>query len=193
MIDLTSYSSVKSCMLIVIDKDGTYGSTLTFTDNDVAITHDGTTYTPLGKLLGMSQTQSELRPTSNEISLTVSGIPNSELTNALAYEYKGAPILISRAFFESGSTTLISDASNPMTRFKGVITNYSLEEEFNFNENESTNTLVLTCSSFTDFLSNKIAGRETNPESEKKFYPSDVSMDRVPTLESQEYNFGAET
>ena len=193
MIDLTSYSSVKSCMLVAIDKDGTYGSTLTFTDNDIAITDGGVTYTPLGKLLGMSQTQSELRPSSNEISLTISGIPNSELTNAMAYEYKGAPIQISRAFFESGTTTLISDASNPMVRFKGVITNYSLNEEFSFSDMQSTNTIVLTCASYVDFLSNKIAGRKTNPESQKKFYASDVSMDRVPTLETQEYNFGAET
>jgi hypothetical protein len=40
-------------------------------------------------------------------------------------------------------------------------------------------------------LENKVAGRKTNPKSQKQFYPSDRSMDRVPTLKGATYNFGA--
>jgi len=40
-------------------------------------------------------------------------------------------------------------------------------------------------------LSNKVSGRRTNPIDQKELYPTDPSMDRVVSLASSNFNFGA--
>jgi hypothetical protein len=40
-------------------------------------------------------------------------------------------------------------------------------------------------------IERRVTGRRTNPDDQKKFYPTDVSMDRVPTLVDANFNFGA--
>jgi hypothetical protein len=40
-------------------------------------------------------------------------------------------------------------------------------------------------------LQNKTSGRLTNPVSNKKFFPTDTCMDRVPGLQGTSFNFGA--
>jgi len=50
---------------------------------------------------------------------------------------------------------------------------------------------MLECSSSVGLLGQKISGRKTNPQSQNRFYPSDRSMDRVPTLKGTKFNFGA--
>jgi hypothetical protein len=42
-------------------------------------------------------------------------------------------------------------------------------------------------------LSKKISGRRTSSEDMKKFYPGDLSMDRVSSLARTNFNFGAPT
>jgi hypothetical protein len=51
--------------------------------------------------------------------------------------------------------------------------------------------LSIICASVVDVLGKKTGGRKTNPESEKKFFPTDLAMDRVPTLENATFDFGA--
>jgi hypothetical protein len=36
-----------------------------------------------------------------------------------------------------------------------------------------------------------MSGRKTNSESQRKFFPNDVSMDKVTALESSYFDFGA--
>jgi hypothetical protein len=52
-------------------------------------------------------------------------------------------------------------------------------------------TITLNASSYKTVLQNRIAGRKTNGESWKAYYPSDTSMDNVYSLADQYFDFGA--
>jgi hypothetical protein len=80
-----------------------------------------------------------------------------------------------------------------LTKYRGFVNNYSLQEDFDIVSRTSTNSIILICNSAVDVLQNKFTGRKTNPESQKKFFPNDVSMDRVPTLENATFDFGGPT
>jgi len=95
--------------------------------------------------------------------------------------------------FDPVTNTPLEIEGNPLARFRGFVNNYSLQEDYDNSTRTSTNTLVLVCSSSLDVLSNKVNGRKTNPYSQKRFYPDDLSMDRVPTLENATFDFGAPT
>jgi hypothetical protein len=100
-------------------------------------------------------------------------------------------VRIYRALFNAATGAYLDIEGNPLGRFRGFVNNYSLNEELDNTNKTATNTLVLTCASAANVLQNKIAGRRTNPESQKRYYPTDISMDRVPNLENATFNFGA--
>lgn len=153
-------------------------------------------YYGVGRLMGITETNSEIRASSSQLTVTLSGIPNSRIYELVNSRIKGCPISVYRALFappgfDPLETNLEIGIDNLVYRFRGFVNNYSLSEDYNIESRTSTNTLVLTCSSSADVLSNKIAGRKTNPVSMKKYFPDDISMDRVPSLENAYFNFGA--
>lgn len=162
-----------------------------FTDCHHDIVYDGKTYKGVGGLMALTASGSELKSSSSEVTVTVSGIDNSALAGILNSRVKAAPVQLNRIFFTpSNAPIIIANNNNVISRYNGFISNYSLQEEYDINGRTATNTMVFTCSSSLDLLSNKIAGRKTNPSSQNKFYPNDKSMDRVPTLENASFDFG---
>jgi hypothetical protein len=114
------------------------------------------------------------------------------ISDIVAANIKGNPVRVLRGLFDASTGTFLSAvAGNPVNRFVGYVNNISLEEEYDVDSRDSSNILLLTCASNVDILDNKIAGRKTNPASQKKFYSTDISMDRVPSLESSYFDFGA--
>jgi hypothetical protein len=162
---------------------------LTFSDFYRDITFNDITYTGLGKLLGVSQTTSELKSSNSNVTITISGIPNGSIEEIVNSRIKGSKITIYRAILDD--YILMSGISpNPVGRFHGFVNNYTLEEEYNVDSRTAKNTIALICSSKQELLNNKVAGRKTNPSSQKTFYSTDVSMDRVPNLVGANFNFG---
>lgn len=199
MIDLTSYTKVQSNLFVRIQIDeyrttsgGSYSNeVLKISDLSYEFEVEGEAYTGLGKLLGVTSTNSEIRVSGNEVTITLSGIPNSSIAEIVNSKIKGSSVKIYRVLFDGSTGAYLNITGNPIGRFNGYVNNYSLQEDYDIDTRTSTNTLVLTCSSIVDVLGNKITGRKTNPSSMKKFYPSDVSMDRVPSIENTTFNFGA--
>jgi hypothetical protein len=162
---------------------------LTFSDYYRDITFDSVSYSGLGKLLSVSSTTSELKSSNSSVTITISGIPNSSIEEIVNSRIKGSDITIYRAILDDYN--LMSGISpNPVGRFYGVVNNYSLDEEYDIDARTAKNTISLICSSKQELLGNKIAGRTTNPSSQKTFYSTDVSMDRVPNLVGANFNFG---
>jgi hypothetical protein len=158
-------------------------------NRDVVI--EGNTYTALGNLLGVTDTSTNLRVTPGNLSITISGIPNTSITDILNNRIKGSDIEIWRVFFDviTGQPLLID--GNPLGRFKGIVSNYSIQETWDPGSQLVSNTIMLTCSSTIDVLNNKISGRSTNSNDQKYYYPTDLSMDRVAALANSNFNFGA--
>ena len=153
----------------------------------------GEQYLGVGRLLSITEANSELRPSTGELSIVLSGIPNSSLTEILTSDIKGSPVTIYRRLTDPVTGALISVAGNPFTRYKGFVNNYSLQEDHDVISRSSSNTILLLCNTQLDVVKGKISGRKTNPQSEKKWFPNDLSMDRVPTLVDAQFDFGKGT
>jgi hypothetical protein len=187
-LDLTSYGSIESNLFIKISLTS---SSLLFSDRLISTVVNGDTYVGLGKLLAVSGSSSELRSSTGEVTVSISGIPDSSITDITNANIKGSDIKIVRALFNAANGSLLTAvAGNPINRFVGYVNNISLQEEFDIDAKNSSNTLVLTCSSNVDVLENKISGRRTNSASQKRFFPDDLSMDRVASLENSYFDFG---
>lgn len=189
-LDLTSYPSIAAGLFVKM----TVGSTIyKFSDWNATVSIAGDSYTGVGRLLNISSSQSELRASSGGVTITLSGIPNTSISEILDNPIKGSKIEIRRGIFDVTTGALLAITGNPVGRFFGVVTNYSVQEEYDIDARTATNTVVLDCASRVEVLQNKIAGRRTNPTDEKSFFPSDLSMDRVPSLMKSIIDFGSPT
>lgn len=201
-IDLSNYSSIESALLVRIECDYYKASNspdpftsqvLRFSDYLYNVTYNSEDYIGLGRLMAVTSSASELRVTNNDLTITLSGIPNTSIDEIINSRIKGSTVKIYRALFNTSTNALLSITGNPMMRYSGIINNYGIDEDFDGINRTATNTISLTCSSFLDVLNNTAKGRRTNPQDEKKFYPNDLSMDRVPNLIRSKFNFGAAT
>lgn len=196
MIDLSSERSIRTSLFIRIQVDEYRTSpsaayiqeVLAFSDHFEDYTLDGEVYQNINNLLGVTDSRSELRPSSASVNITISGIPNSAIAEILHSKIKGSPVSIFRGYFDIATGNQIGDIQG---RFRGFVNNYALEEQFDVDARTATNTIDIECASTIDVLQNKQAGRKTNPQSHKQFYPNDESMKRVPNLENSTFNFGA--
>jgi len=165
-----------------------YGNTAnnnvyTFSSSYQSENIDGQDYTPLGGLLAIGVQQRDIRVTSADTSLTLSGIDGNNMSIVLGTLIRGSKLEITRGFYDN-NYVLTSNAH----RFTGIVTNYQISEERQ--DQEDNFTITLNASSFKSVLENRIAGRKTNSESWKEYNPTDTSMDRVPSLSDRSFDFG---
>ena len=189
VLDLNSYYSIQSNLFVKVTLSG---STLLFSDKLESTVIASDTYVGLGKLLAISGSNSELRSSSQELTISLSGIPDSSITDIINSEIKGSPVIIRRGLFNASTGAFLSAVTgNPIIRFTGYVNNLSFEEDYDIDTKTSSNTMILTCASNVDILNNKVQGRKTNSESQRKYFPTDLSMERVTSLESSYFDFGA--
>jgi hypothetical protein len=199
MVDLSGYTDIETCLLVRLEIENYRESigdvaepvVANFSDYYRGLVLDGEDYDPVGKLLAVTASRSELKVSRDSITVTISGVPNEDLQEILASDIKGSKISIWRALINSTTGAILSVTGNPTGRFFGYVNNYSIEENYEILELEGTHTIQLECSSFISLYGTYVAGRRTNPVDEKLFFPNDVSFDRVPTLVGSNYNFGA--
>lgn len=194
MANLNSYDAVKTHLFVRLyieeyrtTSSGTYApQLLTFSDADTAVSINSETYTPLGKFLSITQTTSELRPSTDTITIGLTGVPSGSIDEILYSKVKGSSVRIHRQFYTI-SDTLIGTQGY----FFGKVNNFSIQEEYNVEERTSQNIVLIECANNLSVLQQKISGRKTNQESEKKFFPSDDSMNRVAIIKGTKFDFGA--
>jgi hypothetical protein len=198
-INLSAYGAIETGLFVRIDvmyykansSATATNEILRFSDYKGNVSINGETYLGLGRLVGISATTSELTSSTGSITITISGIPDASIAEIVNSRIKGSPVSVYRVVFDPATGQQLAIDGNPAGRFFGIVTNYTLNEEFDYSTRTSSNTIALECGSRTDFLTNKVTGRKTNPKSQKSFYPSDPSMDRVPNLIGANFNFGA--
>lgn len=201
MINLTPYKAIQSNLFVRIEVaeykaaagDEYSSEVIRVSDRLTSYTLNGEVYTGAGRLMSIGSTVSELRPSNGQLTLSLSGIPNSSIFEIVNSKIKGCPVTIYRVIFDVATGLALNTEGNPLTRFKGFVNNYTLVEEYDNQTRISNNMLTLTCASSVDVLANKYGGRKTNPDSMKKYYPLDLSMDRVPALEDTSFDFGRTT
>ena len=148
-------------------------------------TIDGQIYTPLGGLLAVGVQQRDLRATSADTSITLSGIDGNNIYIALATKIKGSKIEITRGFYNNNYIL-----SNTAHRFTGIVTSYNIAEDLQIIEDTDNFTVTVNASSFKSVLENRIAGRKTNPTSWQVFNSTDSSMNNIYSISDQNFDFG---
>jgi hypothetical protein len=197
--NLTSFNSIQSGIFVRINCEyykATPSATpttqiLRFSDLNRSITIGGESYIGLGNLMSISDSASELKIGNSEISIGISGIPNASISEVINSRFKGCKVIVYRGLFNPTTNNLLSVSGNPFKRFQGLITNFTINEEYDNDTRTSSNTITFTASSMVEVLGNTTKGRRTNPKDQRSFYPNDASMDRIPALVRSKFNFGA--
>jgi hypothetical protein len=146
---------------------------------------DGVTYTPLGGLLAVGVQNRDLRVTSADTSISLSGVDGNNIYVVLATKIKGSEIEILRGFYNNNYVL-----GNTYNRFTGIITSYNIAEDRQ--QEEDNFTVTINASSYKSVLENRIAGRKTNKTSWQEFNSTDSSMNNVYSIADQQFDFGKE-
>lgn len=192
--DLSEKHAIGNALLVTIAVPNE--PVTTFTTYWKSLTVAGVTYTGLGSLISISETQNNLRSTGQVLTLGISALPAENLALTKLTLLRGSPIEIRRYVFDPATgEALTGIGNNPGGRFFGIINNYTLDFDIDTTsvDRTATATVLLECSSTIDVLGNKVTGRRTTGEDMKKFFPGDVSMDRVGRLANSNFNFGSPT
>jgi hypothetical protein len=144
---------------------------------------DGQVYGPLGGMLQISAQQRDLRATSSQTSISLSGIGSENIYIVLGLKIQGAMLEIIRGFYDS-NYILTSHAK----RFTGIVTTYNINED---RQGTTDNfTVTLSASSFKTVLESRVSGRKTNIKSWHAVNPTDGSMNNVNSISGQWFDFG---
>jgi len=186
MIDLSNYTFVRSILFVKIEIPGQ--SVIRMSDYKTPLTVLGEEYDALGYFLGVTDTSSDLKITNSEVTITLNGVPNKSLAEFLAMPVKGSKVTVIRGLYDPKSEAMLAISGNPTGKFKGIVNNYSITD--NQDGANASSTITLICKTEVGMVSGRSAGRRTNPADEKLYFPSDLSMDRVPSLANAKINFG---
>ena len=156
------------------------------------ITIGSNTYNELGSFLTIDDFSDNIRQTQGDIALTLSGIPSNEdyMAQILAEPIKGGNVTIKRGFFNISNAEIQTD--QVFTRYKGVITNFSVQDDAVRIENKETMSITLLTSSINSVLKEQISGQRTNPEERKRLFAGDKIFDKIPDLYNTAFDFGKE-
>lgn len=192
-IDLSNYSEIYTATFVKIDIPDF--EVLRFSNHYKTyqmVESDGNTYAyaNLGELMSVSDSTSSVRINPEQITITISGVPNNNVANFTEQAVKGSRVEVRTIYLNGSDYSLIS---TPIIKFKGIVDNYFVSEEYpdDGKSDQSTCYIGLVCSTLFDMYQNKQSGRRTNPFDQKTYFPTDLSMDRVPTVTGSNFNFGA--
>ena len=157
-----------------------------------ALTLDGNTYTQLGSLLSLGDIREDVKATTGDLAIAISGIPDSPDYTSIIFStpIKGGTVKVRRGFFDTQTNEILF--GQVYERYNGIITNWAFEEETDYINGELTHSIAITCASQLSILKNKIAGQRTNAADREKYYPGDISFDRVEALQNVNFDFGKE-
>lgn len=185
VIDLSAYPTVASAMFVkLVFPDVTFLTS----DFNRPITIGTDTYTGLGQMLTITDSQSDLKVTEYGITIGISGIPVENVAYALSEKIKGSSVEVYRGFFDPTTGQLFNIVNNPVGRFQGIVNNYGIDETWT--DQDSTVAINLMCASRVGQLDMKIAGRHTAQQDMRAFYPGDASFDRVGAIANASLDFG---
>ena len=155
------------------------------------VTVNGMTFTGMGTYLGITDIQQDMKSTSVDMKLSISGLALANISLVLTANIKGNKITVWRGFLDENNQILTIDGVQQFfQRYQGIVNNLSISEEFDNNARTRVATCVISSASMRLVLDSRVAGVRTNPSSWRNLYPNDTSMDRVPVIASTYFNFG---
>ena len=169
---------------------GTAGTVYTFCNAAAPVTVNGITFSNLGVLLNVGDVQRDMRSTSDDMTIAVTGIDPTNVSIILSNDIKGSLVEVWRGFLDSNNQIITTPTTQFFKRYQGIINNVSITEDFNTQMRTRIATCSISCSSMRRVLENRLGGVKTNQSSWQFLYPGDVSMNRVATIANTYFDFG---
>ena len=169
---------------------GTAGTVYTFCNAAAPITVGGNTFANLGALLNVGDVQRDIKATSDDMTIQLTGIDPSNIGIILGNQIKGSVVEVWRGFLDSNNQIITSPTTQFFKRYQGIINSVSINEDFNSQLRTRVATCSIACSSMRRILENRISGVKTNQKSWQVFYPGDTSMNRVLEIANTYFDFG---
>jgi hypothetical protein len=162
----------------------------TFCNAAAPITVSGITFQGMGSLLGISEIQRDIKASSYDLRLMLTGINPNNIALILDSDIKGSTVEIWRGFLDSNNQILTSPTLQFFKRYQGIVNNFAINEDYNEQVRQRIATAVASCASMRLVLQNRVAGMKTNTTNWQTFYPNDTSMDRVAIIAGMYFDFG---
>ena len=169
---------------------GTAATVYTFCNAAAPVTVSGITFTNLGALLNVGDVQRDMRSTSDDMTIALTGIDPSNVGLILSNDIKGSLVEVWRGFLNVDNQIITTPTTQFFKRYQGIISNVSITEDFNSELRTRIATCSISCSSMRRILENRLGGVKTNQSSWQFLYPGDTSMNRVATIANTYFDFG---
>lgn len=167
-------------------------NTYTFCNAAAPIDVNGMTFTNLGSLLQLSDIKRDVKATSSDLSVSLTGVDGTNIAIVLGSDIKGSRIEVWRGFLDSSNQIIQSPSQQFFKRYQGIVSNYSITEDWNEQVRTRVATVGLSCASFRTILENRVGGVRTTPKIWQVYYPNDTSMNRVPSIAGSYFDFGGQ-
>lgn len=169
---------------------GTALNVYTFSNAPAPITIDGITFANLGALLNVGDVQRDIKATSDDMTIALTGIDPTNVGIILGSEIKGSVVEIWRGFFDSNNQIITTPTQQFFKRYQGIINSVSITEDFDTPNRIRVATCNISCSSMRRVLENRMSGVKTNKRMWQYSYPADTSMSRVAEIANSYFDFG---
>jgi len=170
---------------------GNAATVYTFCNAAAPITVGGITFANLGALLNVGDVQRDIKATSDDMTIALTGIDPTNVGIILGNDIKGSLVEVWRGFFDSNNQIITTPTTQFFKRYQGIINSVSITEDFNSEARTRIATCSISCSSMRRILENRLSGVKTNQNNWQFLYPSDTSMNRVAQISNTYFDFGA--
>ena len=171
---------------------GTAGTIYTFCNAAAPITVGGNTFSNLGALLNVSDVQRDIKATSDDMTIALTGILPANISVILSNDIKGSLVEVWRGFFDSNNQIITTPTTQFFKRYQGIINSVAITEDFNTEMRTRVATCAISCSSMRRILENRLSGVRTNKSNWQFIYgTSETSMNRVSEISNTYFDFGA--
>ena len=169
---------------------GTAETVYTFCNAAAPITVGGITFNNLGALLNVGDVQRDMRSTSDDMTIALTGLDPANIAIILSNDIKGSIVEVWRGFFDANNQIITTPTTQFFKRYQGIINSVAITEDFNSEARTRIATCSISCSSMRRILENRLGGVKTNQSSWQFLYPGDTSMNRVATIANTYFDFG---
>ena len=169
---------------------GNAATVYTFCNAPAPITVNGITFANLGALLNVGDVQRDMRSTSDDMTIALTGIDPANVGMILSNDIKGSLVEVWRGFFDANNQIITTPTTQFFKRYQGIINSVSITEDFNSELRTRIATCSIACSSMRRILENRLGGVKTNQSSWQFLYFGDKSMNRVATIANTYFDFG---
>jgi hypothetical protein len=170
---------------------GTAATVYTFCNAAAPITVGGITFANLGALLSVGDVQRDIKATSDDMTIALTGIDPTNVGIILGNDIKGSLVEVWRGFFDSNNQIITTPTTQFFKRYQGIINSVSITEDFNSEARTRIATCSISCSSMRRVLENRLSGVKTNQNNWQFIYAGDTSMNRVSEISNTFFDFGS--